>query len=61
MPVRVEKLNATVELSGAVGVVEYDRNGTRPDELVARANLALQYAETDGYGNVRVFEESSVL
>jgi diguanylate cyclase (GGDEF)-like protein len=51
-PLEMEKSGVTLNLSGAVGVVAYQYNGTVQDEFLAKADRALQQAEAAGDGEV---------
>jgi len=57
-PFEMEKSGVKLNLSGAVGVVAYQHNGTGQDEFLAGANRALQQAEAAGYGKVCLLSES---
>jgi PleD family two-component response regulator len=54
-PLEMEESGVKLNLSGAAGVVAYQHNGTRQDEVLAEANRALQQAEAAGYGKVCLF------
>jgi diguanylate cyclase (GGDEF)-like protein len=53
----MEKSGVKLNLSGAVGVVAYQHNGTGQDEFLAGANRALQQAEAGGYGKACLLSE----
>jgi len=56
-PLEMEKSGVKLNLSGAAGVAAYQHNGTAQDEFLARANHALQQAESAGYGKVHLLSE----
>ncbi len=54
----LEEASVKLNLSATSGVVAYEFSGTGRDELVARAEKALQHANDNGYGKVRLLEDN---
>ena len=52
----LEEADVKLNLSATSGVAAYDFNGTSRDELVARAEKALQRARENGYNEIYLFE-----
>jgi diguanylate cyclase (GGDEF)-like protein len=50
--IELERSGVTLSLSSAAGVVDYQYNGTRQEELLNQANRALEEAEAGGFGKV---------
>lgn len=59
-PFEMEKSGLKLNLSGSAGVVAYQCNGTRQDELLDMANRALKESEASGYEKVRLIFENGV-
>ena len=57
-PLEMEKSGLKLNLSGSAGVVAYQCNGTKQNELLDLANRALEEAETSGYEKVRLIFEN---
>jgi diguanylate cyclase (GGDEF)-like protein len=60
-PFEVEKSGVKFNLSSATGVVAYQHNDTRQDELMAQANRVLQHAQSAGYGKVSSVSDTESL
>ena len=58
-PLEIERGGIKLNLTGTAGVVDYQRNGARQDELLALATRALEEAEASGYEKVFLLSESN--
>lgn len=56
-PFEMEKSDVQLNLSGVAGVVTYQYNGTGYDELLAKAQQALEEAEISGYEKIYLLLE----
>lgn len=56
-PFEVEKSGVKFNLVSTGGIAPYRYNGTGQDEFLARAQSALQEAETAGYGKIRLLSD----